>query len=90
MNNGDDESYQEIVTIMCLAGTGCNAAYLETLENVDKWDGEKDYPNQVRALRLVKLAVAMSSPKTIHLLITIGSDRYRVGSLWRQRQFRLH
>ena len=29
-------------------GTGCNAAYLEYLENVDKWEGEKQEPKQVR------------------------------------------
>ena len=28
-------------------GTGCNAAYVETLDNVDKWEGEKDDPDQV-------------------------------------------
>ena len=28
-------------------GTGCNAAYLEDLDNVDKWEGEKNHPKQV-------------------------------------------
>ena len=29
-------------------GTGCNAAYLESLDNVEKWVGEKTSPYQVR------------------------------------------
>ena len=33
---------------MSFTGTGCNAAYLEDLENVDKWEGEKNHPKQVR------------------------------------------
>ena len=32
---------------MSFTGTGCNAAYLEDLENVDKWEGEKNHPKQV-------------------------------------------
>ncbi|KAK2158766.1 hypothetical protein LSH36_164g03054 [Paralvinella palmiformis] len=27
-------------------GTGCNAAYLESLDNVEKWVGEKTSPYQ--------------------------------------------
>ena len=29
------------------SGTGCNVAYLETLENVDKWEGPHTDPKQV-------------------------------------------
>ena len=32
---------------MDVTGTGCNAAYVEHLDNVDKWVGEKDGDKQV-------------------------------------------
>lgn len=31
-----------------LTGTGCNACYMESLENVGLWEGDRDHPNQVR------------------------------------------
>jgi hypothetical protein len=30
-----------------ILGTGCNACYMETLDNVETWDEEKNHPDQV-------------------------------------------
>ena len=30
------------------AGTGCNACYMESLENVGLWEEDRDHPNQVQ------------------------------------------
>ncbi|XP_048745632.1 hexokinase-2-like isoform X1 [Ostrea edulis] len=30
-----------------ILGTGCNACYMESLDNVGLWDGERDHPNEV-------------------------------------------
>lgn len=31
-----------------ILGTGCNACYMETLDNVQTWDEEQNHPEQVR------------------------------------------
>lgn len=55
-----------------ILGTGCNACYMETLDNVQTWDEEQNHPEQVRQVAGSRVSMHQSGPlrrARLHLFI---------------------